>query len=238
MSNPQNTEKKQTEQTSSAQKTSVGFPPPHMVKRCILLCIGMAIMALGVSFSIKSNLGTSPISTLPYVLSVITPMSVGTATVLMNATLVLLEVLILRKNFQPFQVLQIVVAFIFGYLIDFFSWVIQSLSYSTYWQQWIYCIIGILLVGLGVSLEVVSRVVTLAGEGFVLAVCQVTPIKFGNMKIIFDVSLVVISCIISLIFTGTLYGVREGTIAAALCVGALSKQYQKPLLKLEKKYLM
>lgn len=222
-------------ETGNQKKT---FLPPYPVKRCIMLCLGLAILALGVAFSIKSDLGTSPISSFPYVLSLIAPLTVGTATILMHCVFILLQIIILRKRYQPFQLLQLAVAVLFGYLTDFFVWLIQGLSYSNYLQQWIYCVIGIVLVALGVSLEVLSRVITLAGEGLVLAVCRVLPIKFGNMKVIFDVSLVVIACVVSFIFLGKLYGVREGTVAAAVFVGLLSRQMQKPLSKLEQKYLV
>ena len=98
-----------------------------------------------------------------------------------------------------------------------------------YAQQWLLCGIGIVLVAVGVSFEVTADVVTLAGEGFVLAVCKVCPIKFGTMKVCFDVSLVVISCILSALFLHGIYGVREGTVAAAVLVGCISRRINKYL---------
>lgn len=213
------------------------LPVPHFFKRCVILCAGLEVMAIGVAFSIQANLGTSPISSLPYVLSLFTPLTVGTATIIMHCVLILLQIIILRKKYQPFQLLQLPVAFVFGYLTDFSIWLIQHIEYSSYWQQWLLCIIGIVTIAFGVSLEVLSKVVTLAGEGFCLAVCQVLPIKFGNMKIIFDVSLVIIACILSFTFIGGLHGVREGTVAAAVCVGFLAKQFLKPLSVFEERYL-
>ena len=72
----------------------------------------------------------------------------------------------------------------------------------------------------------------LAGEGVVLAICKVLPkVKFGYMKVGFDVTLVVIACILSIVFTGRLQGVREGTIAAALLVGLIAKQLGKLLAR-------
>ena len=109
---------------------------------------------------------------------------------------------------------------------------IQGITCNTYWQQWIICLIGILLVSVGVSLEVKAGVVVLAGEGVVLAVCKVLPkVKFGYMKVGFDVTLVVIACILSIVFTGRLQGVREGTVAAALLVGLIAKQLGKLLAR-------
>ncbi len=210
---------------------------PYFGRRCLILCLSLAIMAFGVAFSIKSNLGTSPISSLPYVLSLFTPLTVGTATIALHCTLILLQIIILRKKYDPFQLLQLPVAFLFGYLTDFSIWAIQSITYTAYWQQWLLCIIGIVLIALGVSLEVISKVVTLAGEGLVLAVCQVAPIKFGNMKVVFDVTLVVTACVLGVLFAGGIKGVREGTVAAAIFVGLLTKQINKPLKIFENRCL-
>ena len=211
---------------------------PQFGKRCVILCVSLFIMALGIAFSIKSSLGTSPISSLPYVINLITPLTTGNVTIIMHCVLIALQIIILRKDYQIMQLLQLPVAILFGYLTDLCIWIVDHFQYQFYWQQWIYCVIGIILVALGVSLEVLSKVVTLAGEGFILAVCKKLPIKFGNMKICFDVTLVVSACVISLVSMRGLYGVREGTIAAALLVGTFSKQMLKPLTKLEEKFLM
>ena len=206
--------------------------PIYILKRYLLLLIGLSIMAFGVAFSIKASLGTSPISSVPYVISLFTPLTVGTATISMHCVFILLQILILRKNYHPIQLMQLPVAFFFGYLTDFGVWAVQGITCNTYWQQWIVCIIGILLVGLGVSLEVKAGVVVLAGEGVVRAICNVLPkVKVGYMKVGFDVTLVAIACVLSIVFTGRLQGVREGTVAAALLVGLIAKQLGKLLAR-------
>lgn len=208
-----------------------------LVKRYLFLCAGLCIMAFGVAFSIEANLGTSPISSLPYVSSLLVPLTVGNTTILMHCAFILIQILILRKRYDPIQLVQLPVAFLFGYLTDFAVWALDKVTYNTYWQQWILCILGIILVAIGVSFEVTANVVTLAGEGVVLAICKVCPIKFGYMKVGFDVTLVVISCILSLVFLGGLHGVREGTIAAAIFVGLIAKEINRPLKKFEKAFL-
>lgn len=206
--------------------------PIYILKRYLLLLVGLSIMAFGVAFSIKASLGTSPISSVPYVISLFTPLTVGTATITMHCVFILLQILILRKNYHPIQLMQLPVAFFFGYLTDFGVWAVQGITCNTYWQQWIVCLIGILLVAVGVSFEVKAGVVVLAGEGVVLAICKVLPkVKFGYMKVGFDVTLVVIACVLSIVFTGRLQGVREGTVAAALLVGLIAKQLGKLLAR-------
>ena len=208
-----------------------------LVKRYLLLCAGLVIMAFGVAFSIKGGLGTSPISSLPFVLSQITPLSVGTATIALHITLILLQILLLRRRYEPVQLLQLPVALVFGLLTDFSVWALQGVSTDSYPMQWVLCVVGILLVGVGVSFEVTANVVTLAGEGMVLALCKAFPLKFANTKVGFDVTLVVLASILGLVFLGRLSGVREGTVAAAIFVGLTAKQVNKPMKRFAQRCL-
>lgn len=198
--------------------------PNHIFKRFILLCSGLIIMAIGVAFSIKAGLGTSPISSVPYVTAKISGLSVGITTIIMNALFIIIQICILNKEYDWFQLLQFPAAILFGSTIDIAVLFIDFISISSYWQQWILCILGIIFLALGISFEIQANLVTTAGEGVVLAICKVFPIKFGNMKVIFDITLVTLSVLLSIIFLGELTGVREGTIAAAILVGLITKK--------------
>lgn len=200
-----------------------------ILRRYLILLIGLLIMAFGVAFSIKAAIGTSPISSLPYVTSRMSGLTVGQTTILLHCTLVVIQILLLRKNYQPIQLLQLGVAVVFGYMTDFAVAAIAGLSPDNYLMQWIFCIIGILLVGIGVACEVIANVIMLAGEGTVAAITQVTGKPFPTMKVLFDCTLVAISVVLSLVFLHQLEGVREGTVAAALLVGPVSKLVRKVL---------
>ena len=202
-------------------------------KRYLVLCVGLWIMSLGVACSIKGALGTSPISSLPYAMSGFLPLTVGTCTIIMHVGFILLQILILRRQYDPMQLIQLPVALLFGYLTDFALWAVDWIQCTAYWQQWLVCLAGICLVAVGVSCEVIADVAVLAGEGVVLAVCKVAPIQFSAMKVIFDVTLVVSACALSLMFTGEISGVREGTLAAALLVGTLTRQIRRLMGRLE-----
>ena len=202
-------------------------------KHWLLLCVGLLVMAFGVAFSIKGGLGTSPISSLPYVISRITPLTVGTATIAMHVTLILL----LRRRYQLMQLLQLPVALLFGMLTDAAVSALQGIVPGSYPAQWGLCLVGIALVGIGVSMEVTANVVVLAGEGMVLAVCQVFPVKFAAGKVGFDVTLVLLATALSFLFLGHLEGVREGTVVAAICVGMVVKLVNKPMGRFAEKYL-
>lgn len=198
-----------------------------LINRYLFLCIGLMIMAFGVAFSIKAGLGTSPISSVPYVINCFTPFSVGNITIMMHCIFILLQIIILRKNYELVQLMQLPVAIIFGFMTDFAIYVIEDFACNSYTMQWIYCLIGIFLVAIGVSCEVVANVVTLAGEGLILALCKVLPIKFGYMKVLFDLLLVCIALVLCIVFLQNIVGVREGTVAAAILVGLISKQLNK-----------
>ncbi|MBM6885507.1 YitT family protein [Pseudoflavonifractor phocaeensis] len=205
----------------------------HPVRRIAFLCFGLMIMAFGVAFSIKGALGTSPISSVPYVTAKISGLSVGTTTIIMNFVFVLIQIAILRSQYDWLQLLQFPAAIVFGTMIDVAGYVLQAIAFSNYVQQWLLCIAGIFLIALGISLEVTANLVTTAGEGIVLAICRVVPVKFSNMKIIFDVTLVCISIVLSFVFLGHLDGVREGTVAAAIFVGLITKQTNRLMNHIE-----
>ena len=116
----------------------------------------------------------------------------------------------------------------FGTLTDGAVWAIQGIAVQGYAARWLVCAVGILLVGVGVSFEVTAGVVTLAGEGMALAVCR----AFG-----FDVTLVVIASVLSLLFLHRLEGVREGTVAAAILVGMVAKQVNRPMQRFSRRFL-
>ncbi len=199
----------------------------HPVLRFVFLCLGLTIMAFGVAFSIKADLGISPISTVPYVTSLISGLSVGTTTIIMNFLFVLIQIAILRRQYDWFQLLQFPAAIVFGTMIDVAEYLLQGIQVSNYLEEWLFCIIGIVLIALGISVEVMANLVTTAGEGIVLAICKVAPMKFGNMKMGFDITLVCISVVLSLVFLGGVEGVREGTLAAMIFVGQITKVTNK-----------
>lgn len=180
-------------------------------------------MALGVAISIKAALGTSPISSLPYVTSEISGLTVGQTTIALHCTLVLIQILMLRQHYQLIQLLQLLVAVIFGYMTDAAIVITTDIFAQSYIGQWGLCLVGILLVGFGVACEVRADLVMLAGEGTVKAATQVTGRPFPQLKVLFDCTLVLISIVLSVTFLHQLMGVREGTIAAALLVGPVSK---------------
>ncbi|QGU03609.1 YczE/YyaS/YitT family protein [Corynebacterium comes] len=206
-------------------------------RRVLLLFIGMVIMSLGIALSVRSDLGTTTISSLPYVLSLISPLTLGSASILVNSGLVLLQFLILRRRFKLIQLLQVPVLLVFGVLNDIALWATSWVSYSAYWQQWVLVLAGVALLGVGISFQISANTIMLAGEAIVMAISselsrafgQRRLFVFGYVKIAFDVLLVLSAAILALVFLRELAGVREGTFAAALLIGFAVKRVQPVL---------
>ncbi len=201
----------------------------NKLKRYVIFLIGLFVNSLGVSLITKASLGTSPISSIPYVLSLSFPFTLGNFTIFFSIFLVLLQLLILRKNFKLEHVLQIPVSIVFGYFIDLTMLLFAWVNPQVYIMKIIYLLIGCLILGFGVYMEVLADVVMLPGESFVRAIVLTWKTNFGTTKICFDVSMSVIAAILSFVFTGRLNGVREGTIIAALLVGFIARVVGKKL---------
>ena len=201
----------------------------NKLKRYVIFLIGLFVNSLGVSLITKASLGTSPISSIPYVLSLSFPFTLGNFTIFFSIFLILLQLLILRKNFKLEHVLQIPVSIIFGYFIDLTMLLFAWVNPQVYIMKIIYLLIGCLILGFGVYMEVLADVVMLPGESFVRAIVLTWKTNFGTTKICFDVSMSAIAAILSFVFTGRLNGVREGTIIAALLVGFIARVAGKKL---------
>ena len=190
----------------------------EMGKRTLIFLIGLVLNSLGVALVTKASLGTSPISSIPYVLSLNFQDSLGMFTIFFSLLLITLQIVLLRKNFRPAQLLQIPVSLLFGYLIDG-AMLLQLFSPQQYAAQLGCLLLGCAVLGAGVYLEVLADVVMLPGEAFVRAVTVCAKTEFGKTKIAIDVSMTVIAGVLSFVFAARLYGVGIGTMIAAAAVG-------------------
>ncbi len=204
--------------------------PPIPFKRLFLLLSGLFIMAFGVALSVKANLGTSPISSLPYVLSLIFPWSMGVFTMLMNSLLVLSQVFLLKRDFRLPQLLQFPIVLLFSVFTDWTLALVAARHYvNGYPQQLALCLLGAVVVAFGVFLEVKAKLSYMAGEGVVIAVVRVFKREFGKVKIGFDCTLVALALICSLAMLHEVRGIREGTVLAALLVGFVIRLFNRHL---------
>ena len=204
----------------------------ELFKRYLLFIISLFCTAMGVSLAVKGGLGTSPISSVAYTLSLNTPISLGYLLFIWNMILLAAQIIILRKDFSKIQLMQIPLSLIFGWFTDFSQYIISANSIPNhYTARLILTVIGMAVVALGVTLSVIANVVLNSGEGFVKALSDKLHLKFGNVKIAFDISSVIMAVVISLLLSHTVQGVREGTLIAAIFTGIIVKFLMKTIKK-------
>lgn len=203
----------------------------EIAKRYVLFIISLFFAALGVAFTKHGELGVSPISSVANVLSYkFSVLSMGTWLIIWNCCLIVGQIFILRRKFQLIQLLQIPLSFLFGWFTDLGMWIVSFIPANSYPIRIAMVIIGVVILGFGISLSVIANVIMNAGEAFVKAVSDTISKDFGNVKIVFDVLCVVFSLILSLIFFDfTIVGTREGTVISALLTGVVVKFFSRNL---------
>lgn len=203
----------------------------EVLKRYFIFLIGIYINSFGISFITKAALGTSPISSVPYVLSLGFWPTMGEFTIALSLLLILLQIALLGKKFKKASLLQIPVSIVFGYFIDWSMLLLEWVNPQEYLMKILFLLIGCVILGFGVFLEVAADVVMLPGEAFVQAATIRFRTDFGITKVCFDASMAGSAMVISLILFHGVIGVREGTIVAALTVGLIAKLFGKALKK-------
>ena len=206
----------------------------ELIKRYIFLLAGLFVNGLGVSFITKTGLGTSPITSIPYTLSLGFTPTVGMFTLVFNIFLIILQVILLRRNFQLQNLLQLPIIALFSFFIDLTMSLLGFMQPETYAMKVVSLIVGCLILGFGVFMEMAANVAMLPGEATVRAVSDVFSTDFGKTKIAFDSSMTVIAAILSFIMFRHLDGVREGTIVAAILVGFIARLFKKYIGGIEK----
>lgn len=197
-----------------------------LMRRYLLFCISLFVNALGIAFITRAALGTSPITSVTYVLSMFTPFTIGEWTIMLNILFVVLEPFMmtrrdLKDDLRMF-LLQIPISFCFGIFIDIcMHHILFWLNPSTYPAMISALLVGCVILAVGIALEVKANAAMMAGEYFVKVITKRFHGEFGYIKLGFDVTLVAIACTLSLIFMSGIYGVREGTVIAALIVGPI-----------------
>lgn len=191
----------------------------NILKQGLVFIFGLFIMAIGVVLSVKADLGVSPISCVPYIYSLRFPLTLGQTTIILNVLLIFIQMLLLRKKYRMFQLVQFPVVFLFGFFIDLIMKYAAWMTPGNYFEQALLCLLSCVVLGIGVFLEVKAALTYLPGEGLAMALTQTFGVEFGKTKIGTDSALVAIGIASALFFLGALEGIREGTVVAAVLVG-------------------
>lgn len=192
----------------------------YLAARLAFYIVGLVIMTLGVAISVKSNLGVSPISSIPYTVTCVVGIELGRATILFSVFMVLLQIVLLGKQFKLINLMQIPVGILFGLCMTFCCNRVMALpAVDNITLQFVMMLVSTVIIAIGVFMYVPAGFIPLAPEGAMLAVAQITKSKFGNVKLVFDISMVAISGSVCLIALKELGSVGVGTVVAAVLVG-------------------
>ncbi len=203
----------------------------------ILLLVSLYFMTLGVALCVRSNLGSSVISSCPLAFTLagtkgyVPTLSLGTYTNILNVFLVVCQILILRKRFKPVQLFQLLIGFVFGALIDLNMAITSIYVPASIHGQIFEQFIGCTVMSAGIAMEIKCASITMPGEGLPVAIAKVTGKSFADIKIIIDIALVIAAISACLFFFGQWMWnvVGAGTLFAMIYVGAAVKVISRHL---------
>lgn len=203
----------------------------ELIKKYILFIIGLFFAGVGIAFTKHGELGVSPISSVANVMSLkFSFFTMGIWLIIWNCVLILGQIIILHKDFKIYQLLQIPLSFLFGYFTDIGMKIVSFIPVNSYFVKLLMLFIGIAVLAFGISLSVIANVIMNSGEAIVKAISDKTGFEFGNVKVVFDISCVAVSVVLSLIFFDMkILGTREGTVISAVLTGFAVKFFTKLL---------
>ena len=210
----------------------------HICRRILVFAVGLLVISLSIGFITKASLGTPPISSIPYRLSLIFPsLPLGNFPIIYSLLLVFLQLVILGKQADKVSLgLQVVISFVFGYFIDFGMMLLGDFSPEIYWERIVCVLIGCFGLAFGVYLQIVADFTMVPGDGFAYALSvRIKKKPYRVVRVCSDVSMIVIAAIIGYIGMGTTGGVREGTVICALLIGTMAGVYFSKLAWLTKR---
>lgn len=211
----------------------------QVIKNYSLFLIGLFIASMGVALSAKAGLGTSPVASVPYSISLVNHLlTFGWWLNICSVVQIIVQIALLRKKCKPIEIIiQTVLAFLYGYLTDFSCKLISGLQVNSYLVQFAFMILSCIVLGFGIWIQFKGGVAMLPGEAMNRAISEVTGRSYENIKIFFDVLYIIVAAVICFIFVGKLEGVREGSIIAAILIGNIIKLYNLAFNKITSKKL-
>ncbi len=197
----------------------------YALRRYLLFVVALFIMSLGVAIITLSLLGTSPITSVNYVLSMFTPLTMGQWTIIVNFLLVALQIPLMNKQLfeedKKVFLMQIPICLFFGLFIDASMFLLTWLAPQTYLLKMVCLLIGCVVLAVGVILEIKANVGMASGDYLIKVISRRFHFDYGYTKLGFDVTNVIIAIAVSLIFMSGIKGLREGTVIAAMVVGPI-----------------
>ena len=186
----------------------------------LALLIAVIINSFGVVLMLYSGSGISAISSVPYAFSeVFTRLSLGTWTYIFQGVLVL-SLMILRKQFVPPYLFSFVVGFIFGELLDVHKAWISVLPTALPWRIG-YFVASYLLISIGIALSNRCGLPIIPTDLFPRELSAIIGVAYSKIKIAFDVICLAVTALLTGLLLGHIDGLGIGTVVAAFSMGKM-----------------
>lgn len=181
--------------------------------------VGILILTLGISFTIQSDLGTSPFDALLVGLSKNVGLTVGSWEIILAFILIGCNALLKRQ--RP-EVLGLVTAFITGIGIDMWLFLLNNLVSPELWFGKMVCFgIGLVVIGLGTATYLHTNFAPIPVDRLTLIIQELT-----RTNIFFSRTLIyLVFLILALIFKGP---IGIGTLLT-VCLGGIILNYFMPV---------
>lgn len=172
----------------------------------ILWLLGVVFVALGVAICSKANLGVSMIAAPAFVVSEAVSgisrfFSVGVTEYILEGVLLILLCIIIRR-FNWRYLLAFAVAVIYGYVLNFFLWLLGGIEFDAVWLRWVMLIVGDTITAFGVACFFRTYLPLQVYELFVSEFSKRFNFKISKVKWGFDISLLGISVVLALVLFG------------------------------------
>lgn len=209
----------------------------QLLPRYALFLVGLFIASMGVAFSTKAGLGTSPVASVPYSVSLVsTLLTFGGWLNLLSVLQITVQVLVMRFKCNYFEIaVQTVLAFVYGYLTNLSCFLIRKITVTTYIGRFGFMLLGCVILAFGIWVQVKGGVAMMPGEAMNRAISEAAGKRYENVKVLFDILYIATAVLICLVFLHKLQGVREGSVIAAVLVGNLIKLFDRLWQKIRAK---
>lgn len=202
-----------------------------ILRKIVTFTASMIVTSFSAVIATRANLGVSPITSIPYVSSIVIPTDFGAAVFTFNLVFFLLGIIIMRRDYKPLYALCIVFALVFSTMCDVYDSFLPYIDGSDYLMGWVFEIISAVTLAFGIALSALSSLTMLPADFFTRFVSTLYGFNFGYTKLVLDGIFVVITLIIGLVFLGRIEGIREGTLFLIIAVGPLLNVCMRLLTK-------
>ena len=198
-----------------------------------LSLMAFILTGLGTSMSIEGAIGISSFNALNYSLSNLFQMKIGTMTIILNLLFLFLYIVLTKGKFIVKYVFQLIAVSSIGIVINFFTYnIFDKMEVGNYFISVIYLVCGVFIGGISVAFILALDTMSFPVEAFCLEIANMKNIKFSKIRRLIDIISVLVSLLITLLFSYPLV-IREGTVVSLLLFSTVIGYFHEKFVKIE-----